>query len=63
MPSSSLSVRETRGLLYWLQESPRFARGLGFREGPLSADLSLAKPRLSHCFTAKSMRTAHMRSR
>jgi hypothetical protein len=41
MPSSSLSVRETRGLLYRLQESPRSAWGAGIREGPLSADLAL----------------------
>ena len=58
MLSSPLSVRETRGLLYLLQESSRSSRGI--REESLSAMASRSPDqRLSSRLTTKSMATGH----
>jgi len=43
--SSSVSVRETRGLLYQLQRVRAIREGAGIRAAPLSAVLTLARPK------------------
>ena len=42
MLSSSVSARETRGLLYQLQRVRAIRKGAGIRAAPLSAVLTLA---------------------
>jgi hypothetical protein len=59
MLSSSVSIRETRGLLYQLRRVPRDSLGLGFARGRSALVLTLAD---SKDLTTKSTLSSRLRA-